>query len=471
MSFPDLYVVLLPLAYLAGIGLALVAISQDRTPQGAIAWAIALIAMPFIAIPAFFVFGGWRYRAYRRARLRSRQRLPRDPDWLPDTSQLERRQLGELRVLEKLARIPFTRGNSLNLLVDGKETFDALFAAIDSAEKYVLCQFYIVRDDSVGNALAERLQMAARRGVRVCLLYDEVGSISTPGSYFNRLIADGVSVYPFGSAYGFGRRFQINFRNHRKVLVVDGKQAFTGGINAADEYVGGDPDLSPWRDTHLGFRGPSVMAAQLAFAEDWFWASGEKLELDWESANPRPEDQSALLIASGPADPVETYGLLTIQAITSAVERIWIATPYFIPDRALVMALQLAVLRGVDVRVIVPRKRDNLLAGLANYAWFEKVSSEGVRLFRYRDGFMHQKVMLVDNAFAAIGSANLDNRSFNLNFEITMLVADRAFAGSVEKMLLNDLDKCDAYDRIEYRRSPFYFKMAVRIAHLFSPLL
>ena len=230
-------------------------------------------------------------------------------------------------------------------------------------------------------------------------------------------------------------------------------------------------DLGPWRDTHLQIEGPIVQAVQSSFEKDWYWAQGRHLDLNWNIRAAAERDQTALILPTGPADPTESCSLFFVQAINAAVERIWIVSPYFVPDLDVMAALHLATLRGVDVRIMVPEKADNRVVWLAAFAFFEDAASQGVRFFRYQEGFLHQKVILVDAEAAAVGTANLDNRSFRLNFEITAVVIDRTFAKEVEAMLLDDFERCREYHNSEYEASPVWFKLAVRLARLASPIL
>ncbi|MBW2462976.1 MAG: cardiolipin synthase, partial [Deltaproteobacteria bacterium] len=269
---------------------------------------------------------------------------------------------------------------------------------------------------------------------------------------------------------GVGNRFQINFRNHRKVVVVDGQTAWIGGHNVGDEYLGEDPKFGHWRDTHMRMEGPAALAAQLSFVEDWRWATDDMLGLDW---TPRPAeggDASVMIVPTGPADSEETATLLFMHAINMAHERLWLASPYFVPDEAIVFALQLACLRGVDVRILIPDKADHLLVYLAGFSYFDDVEHAGVRFYRYTDGFLHQKVMLVDETAASVGTANFDNRSFRLNFEITAMVGDPAFVDQVERMFEEDFSHSRQMHPGELAERPWWFRFAVRLARLTSPL-
>ncbi|MCH7885664.1 MAG: cardiolipin synthase [Planctomycetes bacterium] len=291
-------------------------------------------------------------------------------------------------------------------------------------------------------------------------------------SFATHMLEAGVEIIPCHTRKGSGNRFQLNFRNHRKSVIVDGRIAWIGGHNVGDEYLGKDPAFGHWRDTHVRVEGPAVIGAQLAFVEDWRWATEELPgDLSWVPHAAIDGDSKVLVIASGPADEMETASLMYTQAIHSATRRLWIASPYFVPDDAIVQALQLAGLRGVDVRILIPEKSDSWLVTMSAYSYFDEVSAAGVSFYRYDDGFLHEKVMLIDDNIATIGTANFDNRSFRLNFEITAVVVDGEFAKKVEQMFENDFSSSRLMERDEYDNKPFWFKLAVRTARLAAPVL
>jgi len=459
-----------------GILSAVHAIMSTRTPQGSVAWAVSLITVPVVAVPAYWVFGRNKFRGYVLAR-------QEDIDKISSVAAGARQQVAELATdespfsadrsaAEKLARIPLTTGNDAELLIDGEQTFASIFAGIDAATHYILIQFYIVRDDEIGRQLKDGLIARANDGIKIYFLYDEIGSIGLPASYVNDLRSAGVRVHSFHSRKGRGNRFQLNFRNHRKIVVVDGRSAWIGGHNVGDEYLGQDPGVGHWRDTHVRIDGPATIGAQLSFAEDWHWSADEFIShLDWSPDVIPGADKKVLVIPSGPADALETASLMYTRAINSAQQRIWIASPYFVPDDAVVQAIQLAGLRGVDVRILMPDKSDSRLVSLAAYSYFDQVSATGASFYRYEGGFLHQKVALIDERAAIIGTANFDNRSFRLNFEVSAIVVDPAITAEVEKMFEDDFQQSREMAANEYDDKPFLFRLAVRVARLSSPIL
>ncbi|APX93112.1 cardiolipin synthase [Halomonas sp. 1513] len=460
------------MVHLLGILSAVLALMSSRTSQGAIAWIISLITFPYAALPAYWIFGRPRFYGYVSARgerdtvlrrVLARYREQIEP-YLADAG------FGEIRAVEQLAMMPLTSGNRAELLIDGEATFDSLFAGIDAAEEYLLVQFFIVRNDALGLQFKAHLERAAERGVRVYFLYDEIGSRKLGEGYLNDLFDAGVAVSAFNSSRGVRHRFQLNFRNHRKVLVVDGREGWLGGFNVGVEYLGQHRRHGPWRDTHLKLTGPSVLGLQEAFWEDWHWATGEVLSLSWLPLSTCDDCQNVVIVPSGPADRQETASLLVQQAIHSAKERLWVTSPYFVPDQGVQDALRLAAMRGVDVRVMIPERPDHLLVFLSAFSFLPDMLRAGVKVYRYQPGFLHQKVMLIDDHSATVGTINLDNRSFRLNFEITAYVPDRRFAAEVRLMLEKDFADCRRISYDELRDRPLWRKLLSRAAYLLSPI-
>jgi cardiolipin synthase len=263
----------------------------------------------------------------------------------------------------------------------------------------------------------------------------------------------------------------VNFRNHRKIVVVDGKRAFVGGHNVGDEYVDGGR-FNAWRDTHVALEGPIVQAIQIPFAEDWYWAAQERLSnLDWDPKPSTNGNTAAICFPTGPADTFETCALFFLTAINGAKERIWIASPYFVPDEAIMYALQLAAIRGVDVRILLPNDPDHKLVYLASFSYLQNAEKAGVKIYRYLPGFMHQKVVLVDQEYSAVGTANLDNRSFRLNFEIMMLFEDPDLNRDVAAMLEKDFKNSRLVPATDYTDRNFLFRLGVQCSRLTAPIL
>jgi cardiolipin synthase A/B len=461
--------------HLLGFASAVDALMTARTAPGAVAWIVSLGTFPYAAVPAYWVFGRSRFQGYvvgrRDINSALHQALQEKLDTVLGEIEQPARTHHLLQAIERLAKIPMLGGNQVELLQDGRATFDSLLAGIDAAERYLLVQFYIVRDDGIGRELQQRLIARARAGVPVHFMYDEIGSYLLPRSYLDELTAAGVHVRHFESTRGLRNRFQLNFRNHRKVLVADGQVGWVGGLNVGDEYLGRDPAIGPWRDTHMRIEGPAVFGLQLSFLEDWHWSTGEILDYDWQAAPAASDGVPVLIVPSGPADRFETASLMVQHALASARERIWIASPYFVPDESVQSALKLAALRGVDVRVLIPEEPDNRLMRHAAYAFVGPMLDAGVRVFRHHEGFLHRKTMVVDWDAGAVGTVNLDNRSFRLNFEITAWVADPAFTEELATHFEQDFAGSYEMSPEDLARQPWWERVMARGAYLLAPVL
>ncbi|APC16796.1 cardiolipin synthase [Pseudomonas frederiksbergensis] len=474
---PHLFAYLIALIHSLGTIAAIHAVLTVRTAQGSIAWALSLVFIPYLTLIPYLVFGRSSFDAYIKARRQANEEMRKaiaDLDWRPWVEEAltarASNAYASLRAMPKLGRMPCLANNQVRLLINGHSTFDAIFEAIRTAREAVLIQFFIIHDDQLGRRLQTLLMEKSAEGVAIYLLYDRIGSHSLPYSYVEPLRDAGVQVEAFATRSGWLNRFQVNFRNHRKIVVVDGLQGFVGGHNVGDEYMGEKPPLAPWRDTHVAVSGPVVACMQESFAEDWFWASRKLPPLILPQSYP---DDGVLcqLLASGPADPYETCSLFFVEAIQSATERVWITSPYFIPDEAVFAALRLAVLRGVDVRILLPSRPDHRIVYAASSLYAFEAVRAGVRVFRYQPGFLHQKVVLIDSEISAIGSANLDNRSFRLNFEVMLLTVDSTFANEVEHMLNDDFAQAHEIAKGESRKTHRLQQLGMRIARLISPIL
>ncbi|MCG8585224.1 MAG: cardiolipin synthase, partial [Pirellulales bacterium] len=404
-----LFGLILAFVEVLGILTAIHAIMNCRTPQGAIAWFFPLVILPFIALPLYWIFGRNRFHGYFVARQQGEDEVQKQvaeklAEYRRDFGRPLEGDAERFKVCETLAEFPYLAGNTTKLLIDGQETFDAIFRGIESAKEYVFAEFFIIKDDELGREFQRRLIDKAAEGVRVLLLFDEIGSHKLSRDYKRELVEAGVEVCEFYSARGWRNRFQLNFRNHRKIVVVDGKVAYVGGLNIGDEYMGRG-ELGHWRDTHLELRGPAVAGVQMAFAEDWFWSTGgSHVNATWDFECAADPGQNIVVLPTGPADELESCQLFFNHIIHAARKRVWIASPYFVPDQDIMAALKLAVLRGVDVRIMLPNKADHLLVWLSSFSFMGRAEPVGIKFFRYVPGFLHQKVLIVDDDFAAVGT-------------------------------------------------------------------
>ncbi|WP_147867437.1 cardiolipin synthase [Stieleria maiorica] len=479
---------------LGGLVSAWHAINKVRTSQGAVAWAVGLVALPILVLPLYWVFGRNRFAGYREAiRVVEQQHK--------DSVEAARRALykGKIAaisstesVLGGLADIlgaPVSHGNRFELLIDGGPFFERLLQQIASAQRYVYAQFYIIRDDELGNQFADALCERARAGCAVRLLYDEIGSVTLSARYLQKLRDGGVDVHAFNTRQGWINRFQLNFRNHRKSLVVDGRRTIVGGLNVGDEYLGRVDWTTRWRDTGLFVDGPVAQTVQAVFAKDYYWATRSDLpEAVWvndsnqrettdvadEATTASPPEHtsgSASGFATGPTDQLDRATMMFAAAAGCSKHRLWISTPYFVPDETCINALSMALARGIDVRIIVPTQTDQWLAHLAGFYYEELFESIGIPVYRYKDGFLHQKCVLVDDQLVLIGSTNLDNRSLYLNFELMLAADEPKLIRQVAEMLQQDFKDSVRADPRRSRLRPWYVRIGTVLARLFSPVL
>lgn len=461
--------------YVAGIIAAIEAVMTTRTPQGAIAWGVLLVSFPFVAVPAYLVLGRNKFEGMSQAYSERREEI--DQIISDMRAQLEPWLLhfedvpGWHQAVSRLSDRGLTHGNRVELLVDGDATFDSILEGVAKAERYILFQFYMIHDDGLGRRVRQALTERANAGVRVHVLYDEVGSSGLPRDYIRDLEAAGIAVSAFNPTRGPRNRFQLNFRNHRKIVVVDGRVGWVGGHNVGDEYLGLDPKFSPWRDTHVRIEGPAVQQLQSVAMTDWYWATRTIPELEWKPEPASRDSHRVMILPSGPVGPFETASLYFVAALNSAEQRVWLSAPYFVPDDAVMKSLKLAALRGVDVRVLTSGKGDSLPVQLAGYYFMQELKGLGIRFYAYTPGFLHEKALLIDDDISVVGTHNFDNRSFRLNFEVAALVQDGDFATQMQSMFETDFEHAEPIDLERLGERGFWWQLGVRLSRLAAPVL
>ena len=475
VNYVSIYSVATIIVHGLGILTAAHAVMVVRSSRGAIAWSISSITFPWLAIPLYWILGNNEFQEYAEA-LQKAYSEKHDlvsqayGEIIEYKAVLPDRLITIEKLVEVFTPLPFTTSNKIELLIDGQQTYTAMLKAIAHAQGYILLQSYIINSDRTGNKFKQALIDKARQGVRVYFLYDKIGSRQLSRSYLKSLRQHGIEVRGFGSTRRKGNRFRINFRNHRKILIVDGQVAFMGGLNIGNEYLGKNPRFGSWRDTHLKIKGAGVQCLQSIFLGDWYWVTREIPQVCWEViAN--EHNQTALILPTGPADKLDNCNLFLLALIERSQTRLWIASPYFVPNTSIINALKLAALRGVDVKIVLPDCADHLTAYLCSFSYYTELHSVGIKLYRYRSGFMHQKVILVDREIAGIGTVNLDNRSFFLNFEVMTFTIAPEFICSVEAMLQGDFHSSRLVDFNAYEQKSFWFRLAARVSRLLAPIL
>lgn len=373
-------------------------------------------------------------------------------------------------------QVLYTTYNHIEVFSDGKEKFKSLFDAIEKATTYIHLEYYIIHADGIGQELKTLLIRKAASGVKVRLLYDGMGCIKTPHKYFNELTASGVDVtcfYPPVIAY---INLRINYRNHRKICIIDGNTAYLGGFNVGDEYLGKSKKMGYWRDTHLKIEGTAAQLANLQFLLDWRFATKEAIPLETYMTYPQLQPNKSLnvpvqIVSSGPDSKYSSIQHGYIKMITSAKKSILIQTPYFIPDEALLTALKIAILSGIQVKFMIPNKPDHMFVHWATYSYIGDILACGGKCYTYQDGFLHSKVIVIDEEISSVGTANFDIRSFKLNFEINAFIYDCATAKELIDLFNKDLNHCKELTLSTYRQRPLLIRIKEPISKLLSPLL
>lgn len=453
-------------------------VTLKRRPNSAMAWLVVIFFQPWVGIVLYWLFGEYRLprrRAAEHAQLRERlnalgRRFENHPYLVHP--QLGAQARAAVTLAEQLASMPILGGNAVELLSNTDALVSRLVADIDLARHHVHLLFYIFADDATGRRVIEALGRAVRRGVRCRVLVDAVGSRPWLRPLRQRMLAAGVEFVECLPVNPFRRRMaRIDLRNHRKAAIIDGAVAYTGSQNIVDADYGRGGQA--WRDMMARLTGPVVLELQIVFVEDWYYET-EEIILDEPHVFSEPRRTGETLVQalpSGPDYPVENYQRVVVAAIYGADERVVITTPYFVPDEPLLQAIQVAVLRGVEVTLIVPERCDQVLVGAAARAYYDDVLSAGARLFLYTGGLLHSKTMTVDDSFALLGSSNFDIRSFALNFELNLLFYGPDMAARLRTEQERYLDHSRPLTLDDYRRRWWAVRLAERIARLLSPLL
>jgi len=437
-----------------------------------IAWCLAIILVPLLGSLLFWIFGyTYLYRPLkrkRRHRLGLRGRLPTcDADSIVGA---DWRHIG--RIAWELDDSSPCLGNAVKLYPNTLHAFAAMLEAIRAAQHHIHLEFYIVRNDEAGKEFLALLTEKARQGVKVRFLYDSMGGFFFGRRGIKELVAAGGQVVPFLPLNLFRSRMRVNLRNHRKIVIVDGKVGFTGGMNLGDEYLGRSKKFGYWRDQMLRLEGPAMTGLQRIFVEDWDFTKREMLKgAEYFPPHQHPGDSVVQVLASGPDQEVNVIREVYLAAISSARERVWIATPYFIPDAGILDALHMARYRGVDVRLLMPLVADHFSSHFASRYYWQDILSRGVKLWLYTRGMMHSKFIAVDSQVAIVGSANTDPRSLQLNFEAGCVLFDAALAKELEASFEEDMRHATSMDLDTFNRRSFLTRLAENWCRLFSPIL
>lgn len=481
-------VLLIELVYiLLTIGVCITIILDTRSISKTLAYLLFTIFVPVIGIIFYFSFG----INYRKSKIYSKK-LRADESLLnqfnkelvqlqqklftPDNlSVWKNKELIRLLSNQRTESTPVFHKNEVQLLINGEEFFPLLLEELKRAKHHIHIQFYIYENDTIGNRIKDILIQKVKEGVNVRFMYDDFGSKSIRRNLVKELRREGVQVYPFNKIKLPFLANRINYRNHRKIVVIDGKTAFTGGINVSDKYINNAAKKTYWRDTNIMIKGNAVYGLQQIFLADWNFCSGENQEI---SATFFPkeaisENSNAFMqiISNGPDSDLPTILYSIIQAINLAEREILLTTPYYIPDNSLQEALIIAALSGIEVKLLVPKEGDSKIVNLATQAYFEDLLRAGVKIYLYEKGFIHAKTFVTDKKLASVGTANLDLRSFDLNFEVNAIIYDEKTAEELAAVFEKDLnDSCEiSYE--EWKQRGKFRKFKERLVRLMSPFL
>ncbi|NDV47563.1 cardiolipin synthase [Paludibacter sp. 221] len=453
-----------------------VVLLENRNPVKSLSWILVLILLPGLGL-IFYIALGQNYRKKKFVDKKTIQHLTDRPvasfDISKlDTSLMDNNQLNLINMLYRNSGAVGYAFNKVEILSDGVSTFDSFFEAIENAKDHIHIEFFIFADDEISNRMRELLIRKAKSGVRVRMIYDYWGSLrlSMSAKFIKSLKDAGVYVHPFLPLRLRLGRSKINYRNHRKIVVVDGKVGFTGGINVADRYFKGNY-LGVWRDTVVRIEGAAIHGLQMQFLLDWHFV--EKKLITAEKYFPAPEKFGQNLIqivSSGPDTDWEAIMQGIASAIMSATKYVYIHSPYFIPNELVLGCVQMAALSGVDVRLMIPKRSDSRFTDASTSSYMGQIMEAGVKVLRYKEGFLHSKAIVIDDFISIVGSCNMDERSFNQNFEVNAFIYENTAALQLRNLFIRDMEKCEMLTLDEWNNRKNWQKLKESCARLFSPL-
>lgn len=446
---------------------------ENRNPAKSLSWVLMLLFLPFVGLVLYLIFG----QNMRKQKLISQKTFRASSGYVSksitelNTDLMDNNQLNLVKLLHKNSDALTYPDNRIEILSDGKSTFEAMFNAIEKATNHIHIEFFIFGNDKISNRLRVMLIRKAKEGVRVRMIYDFWGSFFLSRLYLQSLRDAGVYIRPFFPLRLRLGRSKINYRNHRKLLIVDGKVGFTGGLNVADRYIFGNT-LGHWRDTFVRFEGAAVHGLQQLFVNDWYFVENKLItDLKYYPTPEKFEKNLVQIVSSGPDTDWESIMQGISSAIMSATKYVYIHTPYFIPNEVVNSSIQMAALSGIDIRLMIPTRSDSRLSDLCTWSYLGHVMEAGVRVFRYREGFLHSKAIVIDDYVSIVGSANLDERSFNQNFEANAFIYDQKTALTLKQLFERDLQKSDEIKLSDWNNRKRKQKMKESFARLFSPLM
>ena len=451
-----------------------VVLKENRNPIRALSWVIALIFLPGIGL-IFYIFFG---RSLRGEMLSQKNRRRLQHSFQPygvklQETDLRKDQKNLVMLGTQVCGYPLTFNNHVDILTDGKSKFEWLKKDLSEAGKSIYLQYYIFLDDKIGNEIAEILKEKSRTGVEVKVIYDHVGSFSASNSFFKKMEEAGIEVHPFFRVNFPQVANRINWRNHRKIVVIDGKIGYIGGMNIADRYAyGNGKNKDLWRDTHFRISGDIVESLIHSFLVDWNFRKKNPYFPDLPIAEEKNENRTGIqLVTGGPISKWDNLSLMFLKAISGAKRLIWIQTPYFLPTDALFNALQAAALSNIDVRIMMPEHTDSLLLHYASFSYISQSLAAGIKIYLYKPGMLHAKSMVIDDDLVTAGSTNFDFRSFENNFECNLFIHDAELNSRMRDIFYEDMKNCIKLRKEEWKKRPLGHRFLESLLRLVSPIL
>ena len=477
------FVIIISINYLLAISAVITILFRNLNPTKTLTYIIVLVFFPFLGLLVYYLFG----QEYRKNKIFNRKNVLNQKIIKSLNEDLEQnnKQLKELQddfledkirlaqLLQKSDKAPLTRCNSVEIIKNGENKFKRLFEDIKKAKHHLHIEYYIVKDDEIGTQLLNLLCEKAKEGLEVRLSVDDVGA-SISRKMKHQLKSAGVEFYSFMPVLFPKFTGKMNYRNHRKIAIIDGAIGYVGGINVADDYVNKPGKKLYWRDTHIRLEGEAVITLQVQFLTNWQFVSDSKIEdLSKEYfPNKKCEDTVAVQIAaSGPDTDWSNIMDVIFFAITTADDYVYLTTPYFIPNDEIIMALQIASRSGIDVRLLIPDESDSIIAKHATNSYLQRLFNANIKVYRYTKGFIHAKTMVVDNVFSTIGTSNLDYRSFNINFEINAVIYDKDKSKELKSIFMEDLKDAIEMNPEEWKNRSKIQKLKEAYCKLWAPLL
>lgn len=475
INHPLFYWSLVILYIFSIISTIVVILSENRNPVKSLAWVTVLILLPLVGLVLYFFFGrnikNTRMISRRNKRRLLKNEAYRKIDYTRLAEELTDESVQQILLTHSLTGATYYPGNEIEIFTTGKEKFEAFIRDLKEAQSYIHLQYYIFENDNIGQTIKDLLIERSKAGVKVKVIYDHIGSIHVRNRFFKEMRQAGIEVYPFFKVTFTPFASRINWRNHRKLCIIDGKIGYIGGMNIADRYING-VSYGVWRDTHLRITGPAINALQYSFAVDWSFMGLPLIEEDIYSHPKKPTKGIGMQMATcGPTSQWPNLAFIFHKAIANAKKRVYIQTPYFLPTENLLKTLQTAALSKVDVRIMIPRQPDSLIMKLASFSYIEECLKAGIKIYLYDAGMLHSKTLIVDDEFCTIGSTNFDFRSFEHNFECNMFMYSRQTCTQMQEIFMADTAQCTRVNAVTWRKRPIAEKAMESIIRLLSPIL